>query len=199
MLCGIGFMFLLVGAIAGIAHALHVWWVWVALAVALILFVLAILCVIIARTRMKKPMFRATATELKKDREWLKTLGEKRSLDEIKQRIERSRYRIGARPQRARYELDIPLKIKKSFQRKTTLWITAAVVVGLMFTVGPVRKKKIYVDAKGKRKGTKKLVETGLFLTAAKFAASLLRPVLVSYVTQKFKPSSSDSRSRGKW
>ncbi len=75
MLCGIAFMFLLVGAIAGIAHALHVWWVWVALAVALILFVLAILCVIIARTRMKKPMFHATATELKKDREWLKTLG----------------------------------------------------------------------------------------------------------------------------
>lgn len=75
MLCGIGFMFLLVGAIAGIAHALHVWWVWVALVVALILFVLAILCVIIARTRLKNPMFRETATELKKDREWLKTLG----------------------------------------------------------------------------------------------------------------------------
>jgi uncharacterized membrane protein YqjE len=75
MFCGIGFMFLLVGAIAGIAHALHVWWVWVALAVALVLFVLAILCAIIARARMKKPMFRATADELKKDREWLKTLG----------------------------------------------------------------------------------------------------------------------------
>lgn len=125
--------------------------------------------------------------------------GQKRSLDEIKQRIERSRYELGRDLSGLRYELDIPLKIKKSFQRKTALWITTAVIFGLIFTIGPVRKKKIYVDAKGKRKGTKKLVETGLFLTAAKFAASLLRPVLVSYVTQKFKPSSGDSRSRGKW
>lgn len=75
MLCAIGFVFLLVGAIAGLAHALNVSWVWVAVVVALVLFVLAILCAIIARTRMKKPMFRATAAELKKDSEWLKTLG----------------------------------------------------------------------------------------------------------------------------
>ena len=87
--------------------------------------------------------------------------GQKRSLDEIKQRIERSRYELGRDLGGLRYELDIPLKIKKSFQRKTALWITAAVVLGLMFTVGPVRKKKIYVDAKGKRKGTKKTGRDG--------------------------------------
>jgi uncharacterized membrane protein YqjE len=75
MLCGIAFVFLLIGAIAGIAHALHVSWILVAVVVALILFVLAIVCVIIARTRMKKPMFREIAAELKKDREWLKNLG----------------------------------------------------------------------------------------------------------------------------
>jgi hypothetical protein len=124
---------------------------------------------------------------------------QKRSLDEIKQRIERSRYELGRDLGGLRYELDIPLKIRKSFQRKTTLWITAAVIIGLMFTVGPVRKKKIYVDAKGKRKGTKKLVETGLFLTAAKFAAGVFKPILVSYMMQKFKPSSRDARSRAKW
>ncbi len=74
MLCAIGFLFLLVGAVAGLAHALHVSWIWIAVAVALLLFVLALLCVIIARSRMKKPMFRAIAAELKKDREWLKNL-----------------------------------------------------------------------------------------------------------------------------
>ena len=58
-----------------------------------------------------------------------KDSGQKRSLDEIKQRIERSRYELGRDLGGLRYELDIPLKIKKSFQRKTTLWITAAVVV----------------------------------------------------------------------
>ena len=74
MLCAIGFLFLLVGAVAGLAHALHVSWIWIAVAVALLLFVLALLCVVIARSRMKKPMFRAIAAELKKDREWLKNL-----------------------------------------------------------------------------------------------------------------------------
>lgn len=74
LLCAIGFLFLLVGAIAGIAHALHVSWIWVAVVVALLLFVLALLCVVIARSRMKKPMFRATVAELKKDSEWLKNL-----------------------------------------------------------------------------------------------------------------------------
>ena len=47
--------------------------------------VLAILCVLIARSRMKKSMFEATAAELKKDREWLKNLDKKRSLDELRQ------------------------------------------------------------------------------------------------------------------
>jgi uncharacterized membrane protein YqjE len=75
MLCMIGFVFLLVGAVGGLAHALHVSWIWIAIGVALVLFAIAIVCVIIARSRMKKPMFRVTGAELKKDREWLKTLG----------------------------------------------------------------------------------------------------------------------------
>ena len=74
LLCAIGFVLLLVGAVAGLAHALHVSWIWVAVAFALLLFVLALLCVVIARSRMKKPMLRATVAELKKDREWLKNL-----------------------------------------------------------------------------------------------------------------------------
>ena len=74
LFCGIGFVFLLVGAVAALAHALQVSWIWIAVAVAVVLFVLALLCAIIARTRMKKPMFRATVAELKKDSEWLKNL-----------------------------------------------------------------------------------------------------------------------------
>jgi uncharacterized membrane protein YqjE len=74
LLCAIALIFLLIAAVAGLAHALHISWIWVAVAVALALLVLALLCVIIARSRMKKPMFRATAAELKKDREWLKNL-----------------------------------------------------------------------------------------------------------------------------
>jgi uncharacterized membrane protein YqjE len=72
-----GYVFLLASAIAGIAHALHISWIWITLAAAAFHFVLAAVCLLIARSRMKQPMFRATAAELKKDREWLKTLDKK--------------------------------------------------------------------------------------------------------------------------
>jgi uncharacterized membrane protein YqjE len=63
--------------IAGIAHALHLSWIWITLGAAGLHFALAVACLLIARSRMKQPMFKATALELKKDREWLKTLDKK--------------------------------------------------------------------------------------------------------------------------
>jgi uncharacterized membrane protein YqjE len=79
MLCAFGYVFLFVSVIAAVASALHISWIWVAASLALFHFVLALFCALIARSRMTKPMFRATAAELKKDREWLKNL-EKRDL-----------------------------------------------------------------------------------------------------------------------
>lgn len=125
--------------------------------------------------------------------------GKDRTLADIKERIERSRYQLGRDLSGLRYELDIPLKIKKSFQRNTVLWVAGVVIIGLMFTVGPGRKKKIYIDAKGRKKGKETLVEAGLLLTAMKFAASVLKPVMVSYAIQKMKGFSGASRSRQKW
>ena len=72
-----GYVFLLASAIAGIAHALHFSWIWITLVAAGLHFVLALVCVLIARSRMNKPMFAATVAELKKDREWLKNLDKK--------------------------------------------------------------------------------------------------------------------------
>jgi uncharacterized membrane protein YqjE len=72
-----GYVFLIASAIAGIAHALHTSWIWITLAAAVLHFLLAVVCLLIARSRMKKSMFEATAAELKKDREWLKNLDKK--------------------------------------------------------------------------------------------------------------------------
>ena len=69
-----GYVFLIASAIAGVAHTLHTSWIWITLAAAGLHFILALVCLLIARSRMKKSMFEATAAELKKDREWLKTL-----------------------------------------------------------------------------------------------------------------------------
>jgi uncharacterized membrane protein YqjE len=72
-----GYVFLLASAIVSLAHALHISWIWITLGAAGLHFILALVCVLIARSRMKKAMFEATAAELKKDREWLKNLDKK--------------------------------------------------------------------------------------------------------------------------
>ena len=72
-----GYVFLLASAIAWIAHALQTSWIWITLAAAGLHFILALICLLMARSRMKKSMFAATSAELKKDREWLKNLDKK--------------------------------------------------------------------------------------------------------------------------
>ena len=67
-----GYIFLVASAIVGLAHVFGVSWVNISLVAAGLHFVLALVCVLIARNRMKKPMFEMTSTELKKDRAWLK-------------------------------------------------------------------------------------------------------------------------------
>ena len=72
----LGYIFLLAAAIFAIASATQTSWISIALAAAGVHFVLALICLLIARTRMTKPPFREFAAELKKDREWLKNLDE---------------------------------------------------------------------------------------------------------------------------
>jgi uncharacterized membrane protein YqjE len=74
LLCGLGYVFLITGAVVGLAHLVGISWPWVALAVAALHFIIALVLLLIARTRITKPFFRATMAELKKDREWLKNL-----------------------------------------------------------------------------------------------------------------------------
>jgi uncharacterized membrane protein YqjE len=69
-----GYIFLIAAAIVALAHGAQISWLWTALAAALLHFVLALIFLLIARSRMTKPMFRASAEELKKDSEWLKNL-----------------------------------------------------------------------------------------------------------------------------
>jgi uncharacterized membrane protein YqjE len=78
-LCLMGYVFLIVSAVVGIAHLLGVSWPWVALVVALLHFIIAGVLLVVARSRMTKPMFQDTRDELKKDREWLKTLNQSTS------------------------------------------------------------------------------------------------------------------------
>jgi uncharacterized membrane protein YqjE len=78
-LCVMGYVFLIVSAVVGIAHLLGTSWPVVALVVALVHFIIAGALLLVARSRITKPMFRDTRDELKKDREWLKTLNQQTS------------------------------------------------------------------------------------------------------------------------
>src|SRR5256885_4598436 len=69
-----GYIFLVASAIVGLAHAFHISWVKMALMAAGLHFVLALVCVMVARSRMHRSMFSMTGVEVEKDCEWFKNL-----------------------------------------------------------------------------------------------------------------------------
>src|SRR5438045_9220528 len=85
-----------------------------------------------------------------------------KSLHELRQEAAHSRDRLGRDLSGLRYELDFPLKFKKSFQRQTVLWIGAAIVVGAMFAVIPARENKVKLKAGGKAKGRGEAQKEGI-------------------------------------
>jgi hypothetical protein len=114
-----------------------------------------------------------------------KESGRDQSTDQLKAEIARSRERVARDFRGLRYELDFPRKIRRSFRQQTVAWITAIVVVGTLVVILPLRKKKVYVDAKSGRKTKRNLLEAGFALGVLKIAASLLRPAITGFVTKK--------------
>src|SRR6266513_1011610 len=66
LLCALGYVFLITGAVVGLAHLVGISWPWIALAAAVVHFIIALVLLLVARSRITKPLFRATLTELKK-------------------------------------------------------------------------------------------------------------------------------------
>ena len=75
-LCVMGYVFLIVSAVVGLAHLVGTSWPVIALIVGLLHFIIAVVLLLVARSRITKPMFPDTVDELKKDREWLKNLNQ---------------------------------------------------------------------------------------------------------------------------
>jgi len=119
--------------------------------------------------------------------------------EELREEIARSRERLTRDLSGLRYELDFPRKIRRSFQTQTVLWLAAAAAAGLLFTVLPGRKKKVYVDLKSAKKSTGRLLEAGFLLGVLKIAANVLKPVIVSFLKKKIIAFDSGSRRSGKW
>ena len=117
-----------------------------------------------------------------------KESGQEKSLHELRQEVAHSRDRLARDLSGLRYELDFPLKFRKSFQRSTIVWVAAAVVLGVLVAMTPCRTKKVKVKAKSRSKGEKEkegILGAGLALGALKLAATLLKPIVVKFVSQK--------------
>ena len=118
------------------------------------------------------------------------------STNELKTEIAGSRQRLSRELQGLRYELDFPAKFRRSFRKQTGSWISAATAVGALIALAPMRKKKVYVDARSRRKGDKKLMQTGLAMAALKLVGNLARPLIMEFVKNRFFYSGEPSRGR---
>jgi hypothetical protein len=121
--------------------------------------------------------------------------GQEKSLHRLRQEIAHSRDRLARDLGGLRYELDFPLKFRKSFQRQTVVWVTAAVVIGVVLAVMPARTKKVHVRAKPKGKGGAKeeILGAGLAIGAMRLAATLLKPVVLNFISKKVKGYAADA------
>ena len=122
--------------------------------------------------------------------------GRNKSIDELTAEIAQSRERVTRDLRGLRYEVDFAAKFRRSFREQTISWLTTAAAVGALVALAPMRKKKIYVDAKNNRKSKKKVVEAGFAVAVLKIVARLARPVIVEFVKNRLTDFGGQSRRK---
>ncbi|MDQ6622908.1 MAG: hypothetical protein M3Y86_05420 [Verrucomicrobiota bacterium] len=125
-----------------------------------------------------------------------------KSLHDLRQEIAHSRDRLARDLTGLGYELNFPLKFKKSFQRQSKLWIAGAVLIGVVVTVAGGGRKKIIVQhggsAKKGQEQKKGMLAAGLAMGAFRLVATLARPLVMSLITKKLRGYASGA-GVGKW
>lgn len=123
---------------------------------------------------------------------------------ELKTEIARSREYVARDLRGVRYEMDVGRKIRRSFRRKPAVWVGAAVAVGTLLVLLPMRKRKIYIEGpdvarslKGKRKS--KLLETGFLVGALRLAFTMAKPAISRFVAQKISGYGAKRHSAARW
>ena len=124
--------------------------------------------------------------------------GSGKSKSEIRRRIASSREALARDLGGLTYELNFPLKVKKSFQRNTVYWVGGALAVGLFVALLRARTQKVYLSAAGKKvkNPDKKLLDAGLLLSAIKLAGPFLQPIVAGYIAKKSGKKPGEQRRR---
>lgn len=120
----------------------------------------------------------------------------RKSIHELRQEIAHSRDRLARDLSGLRYELDLPLKFRKSVQRHTSGWVAGAALAGVTMMMLPARQKKVYVKTKSGKKGDapKGLLEAGFAIGALKLVGTLARPIVMKFLSRKISGYSGRSR-----
>lgn len=121
--------------------------------------------------------------------------GQEKSLHQLRQEVAHSRDWMSRDISGLRYELDFPLKFRKSFQRETVIWVGVAVAVGIVLVMMPARTKKVPTELKVKKKGgQEEILGAGLALGVLKVAMTLVKPAITAFIAKKVKGYAADSR-----
>lgn len=105
----------------------------------------------------------------------------------VREKVERSREKMGRDLAGLRYELNFSRKIRRAIQRNTALWVGGALAAGLLLALMRARTKKVYVNAAGKkvRPPNQGLLESGALLGLVKIGMTIFQPMVVSYFAKK--------------
>ncbi len=102
---------------------------------------------------------------------------------EIVAALASARARISAAGEALHQSLDMPARAAESFQRRRTVWLSGAALVGFVLSKLPAREKTVFIEkATGKLLGAAAKLgpvgKLGTLFSAAKIAINLARPLL---------------------
>lgn len=124
--------------------------------------------------------------------------GQEKSLHRLRQEVAHSRDRLTRDLSGLRYELDFPLKLRKSFQRQTAAWVATAVVIGVLLAVMPARTKKVPVKVKmkGRKDRREEILGAGLALGVLRLGLTLFKPAITAFITKKISGIQADTKTK---
>jgi hypothetical protein len=121
-----------------------------------------------------------------------------RSTDDLIAKAARSRGQVGRHLRGLRYELDFPAKLRRSYLRYISYWLSGAMAVGVLMALLLLREKKIEMRPQSNGKTKTKLAKGGFALGALNIGASLIRPALAEFVKNRLNRAARGARTTEK-
>jgi hypothetical protein len=104
---------------------------------------------------------------------------------ELTTALARSRSQISLHVHDLRRDLDFAGRARRAFTRHPAVWIGGAVVLGLMISRLPLRRKKAPTPHRKADSNFEKVEKAGLVLGALKIAFDIAKPTLMGWATRR--------------